>query len=172
MNWIFAPTIISPILRSCQLKWGIESTVNYHSAQNNVYQPRYTGLWWLQYKRKPVVIPRTYIINTSQFMSLRLAEASSLRPDSPQTSPGNMTKKQSKPERLYRILRQSGRCDAVHDETIHDTVNWNQHYFAFIRHCVAVVYKYHVISWILSHIAEFRLLLIGINRAGYSAGAA
>ena len=56
------------------------------------------------------------------------------------------------PERLYRILRWTA-ChehDAGHDETIHDTVTWNQRYFAFIRLRNPLVHKYHVISLIQS----------------------
>ena len=54
--------------------------------------------------------------------------------------------------------------DARHDETIHDTVTWNQRYFAFIRQLAPLVYKYHVISLIQAYRDECRWFLIGINR--------
>ena len=66
---------------------------------------------------------------------LRLTEASSLGPDLPQTSPRNET-----------VPSFPIKWPSEHDETIHDTVTWNQRYFAFILPRVPLVYKYHVMS--------------------------
>ena len=80
---------------------------------------------------------------------LRLIEASYLKPDSPRTSPGNESAKQSRRRIIVRVLWWCCRHEAIHD-----TITWNQHYFAFIRPCAPLVYKYYVISWNQNHSAD------------------
>ena len=68
---------------------------------------------------------------------------------------------------LRRVIQWTGRQehDAGHDESIHDTVTWNRHYFVFICPRTPLMYRHHATSRIQSNNVGAWLHSNEINRA-------